>query len=84
MVVVVLSSAGCIGGFFSNSGPDAGQVQISNAHNASHTVVIHDVDGEDISTTVAPSKSETVALFDTPGNYTVNATIDESTTLDYC
>lgn len=74
-------------GLFGSSGTSAGELQITNMDNQSHTIVIHGIGNRDVSETVRADSSQTITLYDSPGNYTVNATIDGedhvNTTIEY-
>lgn len=77
LAVILILSAGCMG-FFGSPGTTAGELRIDNEDDRSHDVVIHVADGER-TLTITASISRTITLVESPGNYTVNATIDGTT-----
>lgn len=80
VVALLISSSGCMG-LFEGSSASAGEMVIYNEDNVSHSVVI-EAAGNEITRTVEANGSQTVKILDSPGNYTVNATIDDSKTLN--
>ncbi|MFB6225595.1 MAG: hypothetical protein ABEI13_04025 [Candidatus Paceibacteria bacterium] len=77
-VVILLTIAGCTG----NTDPNAGQLVINNDGVNEHTVTIK-WRNNSTTLTVPSSDNRVLTIADSPGNYSIQATIDGQTQLNY-
>lgn len=78
-IVFIVLTSGCFG--LLNGSPDAGELQISNQRSTAHQITIQTDAGFNRTLTVRPNSRQTITITDSPGNYTIRATIDGETTV---
>lgn len=84
--LALLFSAGCVVFVFGDD-TDAGELTVLNRDDRAHDVVVQTGQQGNTSLTVPANGSRRISLFESPGTYSVNATVDgeaiANTTIEY-